>query len=327
MIYPVTADDIKPCKRKFDVSDIVINVADKDALQDDVRCDIHTKVALSKEKMGQAITDIDRIRKIDVPWRTYLALYIIIMAVIFGLAYVMLAVMRLYRTTAVLLTIFLILSNTFGFALITYIGFEEEETADSLRLAGLYNQIKTERQSQLNYVRMSLKLRQMDETRSDQEFEGAFVHSLNNLKLQCLKLFGAFGSGKPDGLDCTFQCLREIMWNNPVFMKRLSSELIQAKDIATNGQRFICDVFAIHFPVCFFAAQALALEETSAVCKSNARALIAASKQILSSDAAQSCLCDRLGCSRADVGALMDLTSLNFTAEGCRKAWELYCKA
>lgn len=173
-------------------------------MHDDVRCDIHTKVEASQEKMGQAIMEIDKIRKVDVPWRTYLVLYIIILLLIFGLAYVMLAVMRLYRTTAVLLTIFLVLSNTFGFALITYVGFEEEETADAKKLAGLYNTIKCERDNQLNIVRMSYKLRQMDETRSDEEFDGAFCHSYNNLKLQCLKLFTSFGSQKADGLDCTF---------------------------------------------------------------------------------------------------------------------------
>lgn len=152
-------------------------------MQDDVRCDIHKKVEASQDKMSQAITDIDTIRKLDVPWRTYLTLYIIITLIIFGLAYVMLAVMRLYRATAVVLTIFLILSNTFGFALITYVGFEEEETTDAKKLAGLYNLIRSERDNQLNIVRMSYKLRQMNETRSDEDFDNAFCHNYNNLKL------------------------------------------------------------------------------------------------------------------------------------------------
>jgi len=117
------------------------------------------------------------------------------------------------------------------------------------------------------------------------------------------------------------------MWNNPVFLKRLSNELCQSKDIIANPDRFVCDLFSIHFPVNFFAAQAMALSESSAVCKSNARALLAASKQILASEPASVCLSSRLGCTRDDISALMGLSSQNVTSEGCRRAWDLYCKA
>jgi hypothetical protein len=159
VVYPVTAQEIKPSPRKFDISDIAINLADKDMLNGDVRCDIPNHVVRSKNAMGQAIKDIDKIREIEVRWKLFLCLWTVTLLVVFGLAYVLNAVVRLPRKTAVGLSVFLIVACTLAYAFITFIQFYEENIDDAKKLTELYNKVRTERDSQLNYIRLSNKLR------------------------------------------------------------------------------------------------------------------------------------------------------------------------
>lgn len=166
VIFPIEESEVKQQKRKHDVSDIIINVADKGDCEDDIRCSIGDKVSACRAAMTQAISDIDKIRAVDVPIKTYITLYIVFMLFTFALAYIMTGVMRLYIALSIVLIIFLILGNTFAFGLITYIGFKEEESADAKKLACLYNQIKQERGNQLNYIRMDLKLKALDKSRT-----------------------------------------------------------------------------------------------------------------------------------------------------------------
>jgi hypothetical protein len=58
VIYPAEIFEIKNFTRKFDVTDVIINMQDglKNSFEDDVRCAIGPKVAKSKEEMGKAIT-------------------------------------------------------------------------------------------------------------------------------------------------------------------------------------------------------------------------------------------------------------------------------
>ena len=127
--------------------DVVINVTDKQLndFEDDVRCAIGPKVAKSKMEMSNAIAEIDRIRKVEVPIKTFLFFFILFTGFIFGLAYIMIGVMRLYIGVAVALIIFLVLSNLFAFSYITYVTFSSEEIEDAYKMAELYNSIKRER--------------------------------------------------------------------------------------------------------------------------------------------------------------------------------------
>jgi hypothetical protein len=128
VIYPIEESELPQFKRNHDVSDIIINVNDKDAFEDDIRCSIGDKVVNSRTSMEQAIAEIDRIRAIDVPIKTYISLYVIFMIFTFGLSYIMTGVMRIHIALSVILIIFLILGNTFAFGMITYVGFQEEES-------------------------------------------------------------------------------------------------------------------------------------------------------------------------------------------------------
>lgn len=82
---------------------------------------------------------IDKIRKIDVPWKIYLIIYIALMLLIFGLVFVLLAVVKVKLVIAVILSVFMVLANTFVFGMITFFGFKEEEIKDAKKLAELYN--------------------------------------------------------------------------------------------------------------------------------------------------------------------------------------------
>ena len=128
VIYPIEESQLSQFKRNHDVSDIIINVNEKDAYDDDIRCSIGDKVAQCRAAMEQSIAEIDRIRAVDVPIKTYISLYVIFMIFTFGLSYIMTGVMRIHIALSVILIIFLILGNTFAFGMITYVGFQEEES-------------------------------------------------------------------------------------------------------------------------------------------------------------------------------------------------------
>jgi hypothetical protein len=168
-----------------------------------------------------------------VPIKTFLVLFVLFLGYIFGLAYIMMNVMRLYIYTAIGLVVFLIAADIFAFSYITYISFATEETDDSFRMADLYNRIKKERNSQLNYIRMDLKLKALDKSRSDAEFNDAFLHTLNSWRMLTLEMYSILATEeagmKNYKLDSVFDRMQEICFNNPVFMKRLLDQMIDVQ--------------------------------------------------------------------------------------------------
>ena len=143
VIFPTENSEVRKVKRQFNSTDVVISDrAELRKFDDDVRCYLSEKVESSKAEMSEAIKQIDDIRRVEVPVPLYLVLYFLGMILAFGLSYIMLAVLRLYYVLAIILVVFLIVGITFAMGFITYLGFVEEETRDSCRMADLYNTIK-----------------------------------------------------------------------------------------------------------------------------------------------------------------------------------------
>ena len=79
------------------------------------------------------------------PWRIYLITYSILSAIIFGVIYVLITRVKVKLLILIILSVFLVVANTFVFGMITYYGFKEEEIRDAKKLADLYKKIKQER--------------------------------------------------------------------------------------------------------------------------------------------------------------------------------------
>lgn len=176
--------------------------------------------------MTDAIRLIDEVRKVDVPIMLYVFLYLLGLMLGGGLGYLMLGIIRLYVTLAVVLVVFLVGGITFAMIFITYISFEEEEIEDAMSLATLYNHIKRQRVQQMNYVRMDLKIKSLGEARKQEEVDRCFLLQFNNLRLQALKLFTVLRANFDERqrvafLDLIFIAYQEILFNNPVVMKRV----------------------------------------------------------------------------------------------------------
>jgi len=84
--------------------------------------------------MTKAIAEIDKIRKLEPKWLLLLVLYIIVIVALFVVAYILNAVVRLHRTTAIVLTVLLIVLGTIALALITFIAVQEENIGDAKQL-------------------------------------------------------------------------------------------------------------------------------------------------------------------------------------------------
>lgn len=166
VIYPLEMQDLRKTKRDTGAEELIINDINHDGYEDEIRCAVELMVKKAKTAMADAIRLIDEVRKVDVPIMLYVFLYVLGLLLAFGLAYLMLGIIRLYVTLAVVLVVFLVLGITFAMSLITFVSFEEEEQEDARSLATLYNHIKRQRVQQMNYVRMDLKIKSLGESRS-----------------------------------------------------------------------------------------------------------------------------------------------------------------
>lgn len=148
----------------------------------DVTFDMWTHHELSLAKQAFAIEEIDRIKKLDVPWKLYLAIYLVlltlatILCIWMGFAY-------LFDTWSLMLSLAGFLACITGaFGLITFFGFMAEEEKDAKKLCNHLNQIKIERKMQLNYGRMNQKIHESVWGRSQEEIDDAFIFRVNQIR-------------------------------------------------------------------------------------------------------------------------------------------------
>ena len=95
--------------------------------------------------MADTIAEIDRIRAVDVPWRMYLIMFIILMILLGLITGGLFQYLRLPTTFMVLAMITLVVLMVIIFLAITFFGFKQEEIEDAKKLANLYNDIKVAR--------------------------------------------------------------------------------------------------------------------------------------------------------------------------------------
>lgn len=92
-----------------------------------------------------AITEIDRIKAIDVPWKCYLATYVVLVVLAALGAYVVGMTYRVQSSLVITICVVFLITLTIMFMVITFFGFMAEEVVDVEKLCHFYNLIKRER--------------------------------------------------------------------------------------------------------------------------------------------------------------------------------------
>lgn len=91
-----------------------------------------------------AIKEIDKIKAIDVPWKTYLTLFAVIMIAAAIGCYFALILLRVKIGVILPIVIVFVIATAAVLLLITFEGFREEETRDCYKLSDLHNKLKKE---------------------------------------------------------------------------------------------------------------------------------------------------------------------------------------
>ena len=87
--------------------------------------------------------------------------------------------------------------------------------------------------------------------------------------------------------------MQEVVFNNPVFMKRLCDQLSEPAKTMTAGQKFVSDLFAVYLPILYFVGNGIS-GSSSMACKANAKALFDKANLAISSPECQQ-LCNEVG--------------------------------
>ena len=240
VIFPVNLKTIKD----FKGSNVAIRnpKSYQDVEAGEVSFDIQASVRRSRKHMADTIAEIDRIRAVDVPWRMYLIMFIILMILLGVITGGLFQYLRLPTTFMVLAMISLVVLMVFIFLAITFFGFKQEEIEDAKKLANLYNDIKVARINQLNNVRAGLKLKNLNLGRPKKDVDIQFLRTYNKFRMQANVL--AHGPRDNQPIDKFFEeiatKLDEICFRNAYFLKRLHAQMPTVDEISamnTNAQK------------------------------------------------------------------------------------------
>ena len=192
--------------------------------------------------MAETIAQIDRIRAVDVPWRMYLIMFIILMILLGLITGGLFQSLRLPTSFMILAMVSLVVLMIIIFLTITFFGFKQEEIQDAKRLAALYNEIKVERINQLNNVRAGLKLKNLNLGRPKKDVDIQFLRTYNKFRMQANTF--ANGPSSSQNIEKFFEeisiKLDEICFRNAYFLKRLHAQMPTSDEIAamnTNAQK------------------------------------------------------------------------------------------
>lgn len=185
-----------------------------------------------------AITEIDRIKKVDVPWKLYLVVYVILLILAAIGAYVVGMTYRVSASLVITVCVIYMISLTIMFIVITFFGFKAEEEQDVELLCHFYNLIKKERKQQDNYTRMSYKLAANNWGRDTQDIDAQFLFRLNQIRGQSNMLMTA--SSQVKGVDVTAELfmrlhtrMHEIFFENSPLIKRVYGQICSLSDWQT----------------------------------------------------------------------------------------------
>ncbi len=134
-MFPATIKSIKPYTFR--------SVAIRDAKQyfgqqtGEVGFDLHFLAKASKTKIVTNLKEIDRIRKIDVPWIWYIVLFAIIMAGSIVACFFGLSMLRTSNSVLIPVCVFFIIGIALAFIFVTMLSIQQEEVNDCYKLSEL----------------------------------------------------------------------------------------------------------------------------------------------------------------------------------------------
>ena len=209
------------------------------------------------------LKEIDRIRKVDVPWKFYLFVFTVCMAGSIIACYFGLSYLRVKRETLIPICVFFILGMALGLAFITFLGMQQEEVSDSYKMATLHNKISHEQKLRLNLQRMNLQLIQLNTGRDKVEQDKCYLLTLNQLRgLSSQLMSGSQIAPKDinDHMTNIFVRLQEIVTKNAKFTNRLIFEMA---DQTTMDRAFtdadklaiIRETFSVHIILAYFCSE------------------------------------------------------------------------
>lgn len=168
---------------------------------------------------------------------------------------------------------------------------------------------------------MDLKLKALDKSRTQSEYDCAFLHNFNNMRIQSFKFMDAVAkeetNAKFDRIAC---CLQEVVFNNPVFMKRLSATISEGnRDV----HQFISNLFSIYLPILYFVGGGITNASTQA-CKANSTALLEQAQKVFYEKGCKE-YCSQLG-PKAEI-TLIDIARNGFTRSHFAEVKAMYEQA
>jgi len=312
VIFPVTLRTIKD----FKGSNVAIRSPKtyQEVDAGEVSFDIQSSVRRSRKRMAETIAQIDRIRAVDVPWRMYLIMFIILMILLGLITGGLFQSLRLPTSFMILAMVSLVVLMIIIFLCITFFGFKQEEIQDAKRLAALYNEIKVERINQLNNVRAGLKLKNLNLGRPKKDVDIQFLRTYNKFRMQA----NVFASGPQNGqsIETFFEEIKvkldEICFRNAYFLKRLHAQMPTGEEISqmnSNSQKLdlVRYVFSTCVLVNIFGQQLLSKQNNkkkpdySRLCLDNIQECVNRADSICESEQVKQFIMQASGCSHSEV--------------------------
>lgn len=147
VVFPAVLKSLKPYNNK--ALSIKPSAVYEGRETGEIVFDIQRQALNSKKQMSDMIKQIDKIKAIDVPWKSYLFLFGLIMIAAAIGSYFAIQLLRVPVSVLVPIIIFFLLGVALALALITWEGFKEEEIRDCEIMANLHNNLKNENKRQL----------------------------------------------------------------------------------------------------------------------------------------------------------------------------------
>lgn len=173
--------------------------------------------------MSEYIKEIDRIRKIEVPWKIYLAIFVVvsfltIVAAVLLAVYVRMNQGYLFMSIGIFIAVLFIVMAT-----ATFCQLRDEEVKDSKILAKLFNAKKEEVEHQINQRRMYFRLNHLCSSRTQAEIDNDTARKCNLVRLQSLNFMESLNQAEnfEAQIYAIDVCLCEVLFNSALLLKRV----------------------------------------------------------------------------------------------------------
>lgn len=184
MIYPLHSSALKDVDEQLLTPSI--KVLPYKVETGDIKYDLKKRIDQIKEAASQTIAEIDRIRSIDVPWKTYLGVFVFFFAIVIVIAFISNKYVRMDPGFLVGILAGFVVVQLMLVLVFIYCEFREEEVRDCKKLVDLFNKKRAEAKADSSARRMMHKVHNFDIGRSKDAVEQNFLNQFNLMRLNSL---------------------------------------------------------------------------------------------------------------------------------------------